>query len=377
MGRVRNYEDDSPEGPKKKKSVYHTPMRTRVITLLDEGLPPKRIFEKTGVPTRTINRWKKDPHVRRSLQLHNHGARPIISAEEEDRMISLLETEGWKMRVLKWAELAKEAQLEFEVHPQTVQRHLNARGYFKCRACSKIFLRKENVEERQLFAASRQPEDYPLAAWTKHVFHDEVHFCLNSRKQVFIIRNEKQRYHPHCLQNRLKRGTNILHFAGLIGWGWKGPFKEIQQTGPGGGYTQWDFERDLDQWILDAVWDREKALGIRHASKQGRLKLEIDGDSSHGKKKKSSAGRWMLDHNDVVYYFNPGKSPDLSPIEQIWGVMKEFIKKKKPTNENELRAAIVEAWATQVTTQLINKCIRSMPERMRQLAERKGGPTRW
>jgi hypothetical protein len=38
MGQVRNYEEDSPEGPRKKKSVYHTPQRTRVITLLNEGV---------------------------------------------------------------------------------------------------------------------------------------------------------------------------------------------------------------------------------------------------------------------------------------------------------------------------------------------------
>ncbi len=163
----------------------------------------------------------------------------------------------------------------------------------------------------------------------------------------------------------------------MIGWNWKGPFREIQQTGPGGGYTQFDFERDLDEWIIDAIWDRERALGIQNAHKTHRLKLEIDGDSSHGKKKKNSVGRWMLDHNDIVYYFNPGKSPDLSPIEQIWGVMKEYIKKKKPTTPEELRIAILEAHATQVTTQLINKCIRSMPERMRQLMQRRGGSTPW
>ena len=29
-------------------------------------------------------------------------------------MVSLLESEGWKARVLKWEELAKEAQLEFK-----------------------------------------------------------------------------------------------------------------------------------------------------------------------------------------------------------------------------------------------------------------------
>ena len=94
MGRVRNYEDESPQGSQKRKSVYHTPMRARVITLLHEGLPLKRIFEKTGVPTRIINQWKRHPTCRRSLQLHNRGARRIISEEEPDRMISIIKIEG-------------------------------------------------------------------------------------------------------------------------------------------------------------------------------------------------------------------------------------------------------------------------------------------
>ena len=177
-------------------------------------------------------------------------------------MISLIETEGWKARVLKWEELAKEAQIEYEVSTQTIQRRMSERGYHKCRACSKILLLQEHMDERYTFAALHQPEDYPLSAWAKHVFHDEVHFCLNSRKQVHIIRKGDEKYHPACIQNRLKRGSNIFHFAGLIGWNWKGPFREIQQTGPGGGYTQFDFERDLDEWILDAIWDRERALGF-------------------------------------------------------------------------------------------------------------------
>ena len=254
---------------------------------------------------------------------------------------------------------------------------MNERGYYKCRTCSKIFLRPENKIGRLSFATLHQPEDYPLSAWVKHVFHDEVHFCLNSRKQVHIIRNEKERYHPVCLQNRFKRGSNIFHFAGLIGWNWKGPFREIKQTGPEGGYIQFDFERDLNEWIIDAIWDRERVLDIRNAPKSHRLKFEIDGDSSHGKQKKSSVGRWMLNHNDVVYYFNPGKSPDLSPIEQIWGVMKEYIKKKKPINAEELRLAIIEAWSKAVTLDLINKCIRSMPKRMEEVLKRNGGATPW
>ena len=108
MGRVRNYEDDSLQGPKKCKSVYHTPMCTHIITLLNEGLSPKRIFEKTGVSTCTINEWKRHPTCRRSLEFYNRDVRRIIFEEELDRMIALIEIEGWKIRVLKWKELVKE-----------------------------------------------------------------------------------------------------------------------------------------------------------------------------------------------------------------------------------------------------------------------------
>ena len=102
----------------------------------------------------------------------------------------------------------------------------------------------------------------------------------------------------------------------------------------------------MNEWIIDTIWDRERVLDIQNVTKSYRLKLEIDGDSLHGKKKKNGADRWMLDHNDIVYYFNPGKSPDLSLIEQIWGIMKEYIKKKKPTTVEELRVAILEAHVT-------------------------------
>jgi transposase len=111
--------------------------------------------------------------------------------------------------------------------------------------------------------------------------------------------------------------------------------------------------------------------------KSHRLKLEIGGDPSHGKKQKNSIGSWMLTHNDVEYYFNPGRSPDPSPIERIWDViLKEFVKKKKPINA-ELLLAIIAGHATQVTkqviTRLINKCLRSMPERTKQLLDKKRG----
>jgi transposase len=84
----------------------------------------------------------------------------------------------------------------------------------------------------------------------------------------------------------------------------------------------------------------------------------------------------MLDYNDIYYYFNSGKSLDLSPIEHIWSVMKKWIKKMKPTNEEELRIGIIRSWHEYISIDLINKCIKTMPQRMRELKKRNGEATR-
>ena len=48
-----------------------------------------------------------------------------------------------------------------------------------------------------------------------------------------------------------------------------------------------------------------------------RSKFEIDEDSFYDKKKKNNVDLWILNHNDIVYYFNSNKSSNLSSIKQI------------------------------------------------------------
>ena len=150
MARVRNKNDDSPQGPRKKRDIYHTPMRTRVLTYLDQGMPVEKIKQKTGVSRPTIYRWKRIKQPRRSIDVRNRGAPHIISEEEVDRMLSILYSDGFNGRIKKWKDLAQAAKFEFEVSAKTIRRHFKERGYRKCRACSKVFLRKENYTRTSL-----------------------------------------------------------------------------------------------------------------------------------------------------------------------------------------------------------------------------------
>lgn len=67
----------------------------------------------------------------------------------------------------------------------------------------------------------------------------------------------------------------------------------------------------------------------------------------------------------------PSNSPDFNPIENVWHVMKDFIRTQHPTNRAELRTAIEDAYEA-ITPQILRNLFDSMPARM-QAAIDKGG----
>lgn len=72
----------------------------------------------------------------------------------------------------------------------------------------------------------------------------------------------------------------------------------------------------------------------------------------------------------------PSKSPDLNPIENVWG----FITKKiyssnfRPRNSNELVQKIAEAWE-QVSPEYTASLVASMPTRLREVIDQNGAST--
>ena len=60
----------------------------------------------------------------------------------------------------------------------------------------------------------------------------------------------------------------------------------------------------------------------------------------------------------------PGNSADLSPIENLWPILKAGVAELKPRNVEELKAAIAEVWRTKVTPELCRMLCASIPKRI-------------
>ncbi len=69
-------------------------------------------------------------------------------------------------------------------------------------------------------------------------------------------------------------------------------------------------------------------------------------------------------------------SPDLNPIEKLWGIVKRKMINKRPKNADELRATVKETWAS-IPPQQCHKLITSMPRRIEAVIKTKGAPTKY
>ncbi len=72
----------------------------------------------------------------------------------------------------------------------------------------------------------------------------------------------------------------------------------------------------------------------------------------------------------------PSMSPDLNPIEHLWGILKWKVEERKVSNIHQLRDVVMEEWKrTPVAT--CEALVNSMPKRVKAVLENNGGHTKY
>ena len=74
----------------------------------------------------------------------------------------------------------------------------------------------------------------------------------------------------------------------------------------------------------------------------------------------------------------PSQSPDLNPIEHIWGYIKRKLKERvvKPQNLDQLYGHIQEEWG-QIPQRVLNNLVESIPRRIQAVIKAKGHSTKY
>ena len=100
-------------------------------------------------------------------------------------------------------------------------------------------------------------------------------------------------------------------------------------------------------------------------------RFQQDNDPKH-------TSRWARSYftsNRINWWRTPPSSPDLNPIENVWGSMKEYLRRvTKPKNTAELKAGIKEFWKT-LTPEVCTKYIRHLRKVIPKVIDDEGGPS--
>ncbi len=226
---------------------------------------------------------------------------------------------------------------------------------FRKRA-TKPLLNQRQRQKRLTWAVEKK--NWTVAQWSKVLFSDESKFCISFGNQgPRVWRKSGEAQNPCCLKSSVKFPQSVMIWAAMSSAG-VGPLCFLKST-----VNAAIYQEILEHFMLPSA---DKLYG------DADFIFQQDLAPAHTAKGTKS---WFNDHGVTVLDW-PANSPDLNPIENLWGIVKRKMRDTRPNNADELKATVKETWAS-IPPQQCHKLITSMPRRIEAVIKAKGAPTKY
>ncbi len=221
---------------------------------------------------------------------------------------------------------------------------------------TKPLLKQRQCQKRLTWAVEKK--NWTVAQWSKVLFSDESKFCISFRNQgPRVWRKSGEAQNPCCLKSSVKFPQSVMIWAAMSSAG-VGPLCFLKST-----VNAAIYQEILEHFMLPSA---NKLYG------DADFIFQQDLAPAHTAKGTKS---WLNDHGVTVLDW-PANSPDLNPIENLWGIVKRKMRDTRPNNADDLKAAIKATWAS-IPPQQCHKLITSMPRRIEAVIKAKGAPTKY
>ncbi len=203
-----------------------------------------------------------------------------------------------------------------------------------------------------------EKKNWTVAQWSKVLFSDESKFCISFGNQgPRVWRKSGEAQIPCCLKSSVKFPQSVMNRAAMSSAG-VGPLCFLKST-----VNAAIYQEILEHFMLPSA---DKLYG------DADFIFQQDLAPAHTTKGTKS---WFNDHGVGVLDW-PANSPDLNPIENLWGIVKRKMRDTRPNNADELKATVKETWAS-IPPQQCHKLITSMPRRIEAVIKAKGAPAKY
>lgn len=327
--------------------------RARVGFMKEQGASDKEIMEALECSRHFVKRWS-NVKENETFRDNRRSGRPRklsyrcwrrIKALMGDRRHSSLRGIARRLRLERKA----------RVHHSTIARILERKGFSAFARPRRVLMNAGHARKRLVFARTHKNED-----WSKVVFSDEKIFKLYSKASGadgWQWAKDKSEVEPVMVD----RWGPSVHVWGAISIHGTSQLAIIEKT-----LDATRYQNILDQYLLPAadVWFGGEGY-----------KFEQDHARPHDA---NSSIAWLKEY--VPDFFLPivwpAKSPDLSPIENLWAQIDRDLDRTKIHTRDELIAEVKSEWA-KVSVSLLQRLYASMPDRIKAVIRSNGWHTKY
>ena len=212
-----------------------------------------------------------------------------------------------------------------------------------------------------------------MEEWRRVAFTDEMGMQTDSNQgQVFVWRYPEEEFHKDCIRGTVLSGFQKVKIWGAMRYGKLSNLVCMPEGKDEGKMTAKKY--------LDLIMDREMFdFWLEGMEDVGNLLMMEDGAPYH--KGVASERRAELEKDGWIGWgpgIWPANSPDLNPIENLWHILRDRIRKRKvqPRTKEALIEALQEEWV-KLDMKIVNDLIDSMPRRLQAVIDAKGGATKY
>lgn len=325
--------------------------RGRIVAYRECGLSFRDIARRTGRHPTTVmriwNQWVAEGHTER----HAGSQRPPMTNAREDRHIvrSALQNRTTTSRTISQETGMFAAR---PVSARTVRRRLQQRGLSSRRPLLRLPLTMQHRERRRLWCAERQSW---IQEWHNVVFSDESRFCVQySDGRIRVWRLRGDRTSPACIRYRHRGPAPGVMVWAAIGYTTRTSLVRIDGT------------LNADRYISDIL----RPVVVPYLRGLPNAIFQQDNARPHVARRVLT----FLDTQGIRLLPWPARSPDLSPIENIWSwVAERLARHPSPANTvDEVWHRLEAAW-NELPVSVVQAQFDSMPNRVRAVLAARGG----
>lgn len=286
----------------------------KILAFRGSGMSERQIASKIKRSKTVVHHFLSDPC---RYGTKNRGGRPSkLSTRMKRSVIRMAVKDNAHSAAIK-------STLKLPVTARTVRNILsNTENIKYAKFKSKPRLEKRHIAARLNFATSNVLKPN---LWRKIVFTDEKKFNLDGpdglRKYWHDLRQDAAYF-----SKRVQGGGSVMVWAGFSARG------KTDIVFTKGNMNSFDYQDIL----------ANNFVPLRDELMDQNLILLQDNASVH---KSASTIAWLTENN-ISFMDFPAKSPDLNPLENMWGILARMVYEngKQYYSVSELRAAILKAW---------------------------------